>query len=72
MTAIENPVAKALNRFSDRAFIEALTECDCAVRSELVEEFFCSGLHEKEQGKHLYITINFIIILKCAMDRVGE
>ena len=72
MTPIDNPVAKALNRFSGRTFIEALTERDCTVRSELEEEFLCSGLDKKEQGKHLYLTINFIIIMKCVLDRVGE
>ena len=38
MTAIDNPVTKVLNRFNNRAFIEALTERDRTVRSELVEE----------------------------------
>ena len=72
MTPVDNPVAKVLNRFSARAFIEALTEHDYTVGSELLEEFFCICLDEKEQGKHLYITLNFIIIMKCVMDRVGE
>ena len=48
-------VAKALNKFSDRAFIEALSKRDCAAMSALVEEFFRSGLDEEEQGKQLYI-----------------
>ena len=50
---MDNPVAKALNRFNNSEFIEALTELDHAVRSDLVEEFFCSDLDEKEQGKQL-------------------
>ena len=48
-----------LTQYSDSAFI-ALSECDCVAMSELVEEFFCSGLDEDEQGKQLYIKINFL------------
>ena len=42
----------------DSAFIEALSERDRAAVPELVEEFFCSGLDEEEQGKQMYIKIN--------------
>ena len=69
---MDDLVAKALNRCSDSAFIEVLSEHDHAAMSELVEEFFCSGLDEEEHGKQLYITINCRILLKCAMDRAGE
>ena len=72
MTPTDNPVAKVLNRFSTRVFIEALPERDPAVRSELAEKFFCSGLDDKEQGKHLYRRIDFIIIMKCVMDMVED
>ena len=71
-TAMDVLVAKALNKYSDRVFIEALSERDCAAMSELVEEFFCSGHDEQEQGKQLYIKRNLRILLKCAMDRAGE
>ena len=46
--------------YSDSAFIEALSERDRAAMHELVEEFFCSGLDEKQQGKQLYKKINFL------------
>ena len=72
MIAMDNPVPEVLNRFSDRVFIEALTEHNRAVRSELAEEFFCSSLDEEEQRKQLCIKINFRIIMKLVMDRVGE
>ena len=58
--------------YSDNAFIETLSECDRTAMPELVEEFFCRGLEEKEQGKQLCIKINFLILLKCAMERAGE
>ena len=52
-------VAKALNRYSDSEFMAALSERDRASMSELVEDFFCSGLDEEESGKQLYIKIHF-------------
>ena len=57
-TAIDFVVAKALNMYSDSAFVAALSERDRAAISELVEDF-CSGLDEEELGKQLYIKINF-------------
>ena len=43
-------VARALNRFSDNAFLNALSECDrgATCMTDLVEEFFCSRLDEQE------------------------
>ena len=58
-TAMDFVVAKALNRYSDSAFMAALSEHDRAAMSELVEDFFCSGVDEEEPGKQLYIKINF-------------
>ena len=72
MTPVDNLVAKVLNRFSARVFIEALTEHDRTVRYERMEKFFCSGVDDKEQGKHLYRTKNFIIIMNCIKDMVGD
>ena len=69
---MNNQVAKAYNRFSDRAFIKALAEHDHAVRSEIAEKSFYSGLDVEEQGKHLYIMVNFRVTFKCAMDRAEE
>ena len=34
-------VASALNRFTDRVFVDALSSSDIAAMSELVAEFFC-------------------------------
>ena len=50
-TVMDELVAKELNRYSDRAFLEVLSERDRTAMSELVEEFFCSGNAEEEQGK---------------------
>ena len=58
-TAINFIVAKALNRYNDSTFMAALSECDRAAMSELVEDFFYSGFDEKEPGKQLYIKIYF-------------
>ena len=44
-------VARALNRFSDTAFLNALNERDLGAMTDLVEECFCSSLDEKEGGK---------------------
>ena len=49
-TAMDFVVAKALNRYSNSAFMAALSERDHAAMSELVEDFFCSGLDEEEPG----------------------
>ena len=51
-------VAKALNMYSDSAFMASLSERDCAGMSELVEDFW-SGLDEEKLGKQLYIKITF-------------
>ena len=51
-------VAKAMNMYSDSAFMAALSERDRAAMCELLEAF-CSGLDEEELGKQLYIKINF-------------
>ena len=48
-------VAKALNRHNDSEFMAALSKRDRTAMSELVEDFFCSGLDEEEPGKQLYI-----------------
>ena len=45
--------------YIDSAFMAALSERDRAAMSELVEDFFCSGLDEEEPGKQLYIKIIF-------------
>ena len=58
-TAVDFLVAKTLNRYSDSTFIEVLSECDRTAMSELVGEFLCSGLDKEEQGKQLYIKIDF-------------
>ena len=49
MTALDHLVAKVLSRYSDSAFIQALSKRDCAAMSELVKEFFYSGCDEEEQ-----------------------
>ena len=52
-------VAKALNMYSDSAFMAALSECDPTAMSELVEDFFYTGLDEEEPGKPLCIKVDF-------------
>lgn len=44
MTGMDYLVAKALNRYSDNVFTEALSECDCTGNSELSKECFGNGL----------------------------
>ena len=46
-------VAISLNNYSDRVFLCALSERDRTAMSELVEEFFSSGIAEEEQDKRL-------------------
>ena len=50
---MDDLLAKALNRYSDGAFLKVLSERDRTVMSELVEEFFRSGIAEEKQGKWL-------------------
>ena len=51
-------VARALNRFSDSAFLSALRERDLGAMTDLVEEFFCSRLDEQEEGMQKFINCN--------------
>ena len=51
-------VARALNSFSDSAFLSAPSERDCGAMPDLVEEFFCSRLDEQEEGKQKFINYN--------------
>ena len=63
---------------TEHLIIKALSERDRGAMSELVEEFFCSGLDEEEQGKQFSTIVHtgkklvFRILLKCAMHRAGE
>ena len=50
-------VAKSLNSYSDRVLLYVLSERDRTAMSELVEEFFCSGIAEEEQDKQLLCIV---------------
>ena len=69
---MDDVIAKELNRYCDRAFLDSLSECECTAMSELVEEFFCSSTDEEEQGEQSCIKTNFRILLVCATNRAED
>lgn len=54
-----------LTKYSDSAFIEALSKRDCTAMPEEVEEFFCSGSDKEEQGEQLHLIKILITIETC-------
>ena len=57
--AREDLVAKALNRYSDRAFREALSERDRAAMSALVAEFFAVALMKRNKVNNYALKNKF-------------
>ena len=52
---MENELAQELNRFSDREFLDMLSDNDHAAMTALVEDFFCSSLQEQEEQGYILL-----------------
>ena len=50
MAQLTERIARAVSRHTDGAFVDALSARDRTSLSTLIEEFFCSGADEDDQG----------------------